>query len=398
MPISDLQLGLIALGATGVIGVFAYNKWQERKHRAHAESMFRNDHPDVLIEPPGERIEPLGERIEPAPVERMPEEVPGERIEPVIGDAPPVPIASTARPLEGPAPPQALEEAIPATEAATQADEAALSDIDPRIDCIVRVEAAEPVLGSELWSAQRHAFELIDKPVHWFAADPALNAWRELDAHETGRFQRFCCTLQMANRRGPLTGGEMVSFFEGLQKLADRFLAVVDYPQREAVLADAHRLDVFCADVDAQIAVHVVAGQTPFPGTRVAEIAEAAGLQLRGDGMFYAENEAGQTLFTLGNFDAARFAAAELPALQTHGVTLTVDVPRVADGVAAFDGMIVLGLRLANQLDGELVDDNRARLAEPALLKIRNTVAQFQQRMAQQGMAAGGATALRLFS
>ena len=60
--------------------------------------------------------------------------------------------------------------------------------------------------------------------------------------------------------------------------------------------------------------------------------------------------------------------------------------------------MIALGLRLANNLGGELVDDNRSRLAEPALLKIRDTIAQFQQQMAQQGIAAGSPTALRLFA
>ena len=116
--------------------------------------------------------------------------------------------------------------------------------------------------ANEFWSAQRHAFELIDKPVRWFALEAPRAAWRALDAHGAGRFQQFCCALQIADRRGPLSGGEMVSFFEGLQKLGDRFLAVVDYPQRESVLADANAVDAFCAGVDAQIAVHVAVSYT----------------------------------------------------------------------------------------------------------------------------------------
>jgi hypothetical protein len=369
MPISDLQIGLIALGATGVIGVFAYNKWQERKHRAHADRVFRQDHPDVLIEPPGGPAAPT-----PTAVRQDTDEAPVERIEPVIGDAP--------------------------AEEPTVADDAhaMLPEIDPRIDCIVRFEAAEPVAGNEFWSAQRHAFELIDKPIRWFALEAPHAAWRELDAHSAGRFQQFCCALQIADRRGPLSGGEMVSFFEGLQMLGDRFLAVVDYPQRETVLSDANAVDAFCAGVDAQIAVHVVASQSPFAGTKLRGIVEAAGLQLRGDGQFHAEDGEGRTLFTIGNLEAALFAAEELANLQTHGVTLTVDVPRVAQGVNAFDRMIALALRLAQSLGGEIVDDNRAKLSEPALLKIRQTVEQFQEQMVQQGVPAGSATALRLFS
>ena len=61
MAISELQWSLIALGVAGVGGVFAYNKWQERKHRAHAERVFRQDHPDVLIDQGAERREPLVE-------------------------------------------------------------------------------------------------------------------------------------------------------------------------------------------------------------------------------------------------------------------------------------------------------------------------------------------------
>ena len=368
MPISDLQLSLIALGATGVVGVFAYNKWQERKHRAHADRVFRKDHPDVLIDPRGERA------AVPTPPARDPDDAPAERIEPVIGNAP------------------AGEPPVVDT------DEAALPDIDPRIECIVRFEAAEPVAANEFWSAQRHAFELVDKPMRWFALETPRAAWRELDAHSAGRFQQFCCALQIADRRGPLSSGEMVSFFEGLQKLGDRFLAVVDYPQRETVLNDANRLDAFCAGVDAQIAVHVVAAQTPFAGSKLCGMVEAAGLQLRGDGQFHAEDGEGRALFTVGNLEAALFAAEEMANLQTHGVTLTVDVPRVAEGVNAFDRMIALALRLAESFNGEIVDDNRASLGEPALLKIRQTVEQFQQQMAQQGVPAGSATALRLFS
>jgi len=48
---SELQIALIALGVAVVVGIIAYNKWQERKHRKHAESAFRSDHRDVLLEP-----------------------------------------------------------------------------------------------------------------------------------------------------------------------------------------------------------------------------------------------------------------------------------------------------------------------------------------------------------
>ncbi|HXE37683.1 MAG TPA: hypothetical protein VN639_04345, partial [Azonexus sp.] len=46
---TELQTGLIGLGATAVVGVFAYNKWQEYRHRKLAESVFKPQHEDVLL-------------------------------------------------------------------------------------------------------------------------------------------------------------------------------------------------------------------------------------------------------------------------------------------------------------------------------------------------------------
>ena len=37
MAISELQLALIGAGAAGVVMVWAYNSWQDRKHRKTAD-------------------------------------------------------------------------------------------------------------------------------------------------------------------------------------------------------------------------------------------------------------------------------------------------------------------------------------------------------------------------
>lgn len=47
---SELQLGLIGLGTVAVIGVFAYNKWQEHRHRKVAEQVLQRVHADVLLD------------------------------------------------------------------------------------------------------------------------------------------------------------------------------------------------------------------------------------------------------------------------------------------------------------------------------------------------------------
>jgi FtsZ-interacting cell division protein ZipA len=87
-----------------------------------------------------------------------------------------------------------------------------------------------------------------------------------------------------------------------------------------------------------------------------------------------------------------------MKAFATHGITFTLDVPRVADGPRVFDRMIALAKQFAAGLGGTLVDDNRAPLGDSALDVIHDKIVEIEQRMAAQGLIAGGPQALRLFS
>ncbi len=87
---TELQMGLIGLGGAAVVGVLAYNKWQEHKHRKVAEQVLNARHADVLLsEPP-----PVETGTEAAFVETAVDEAPtmpaidvpivAERIEPSL--------------------------------------------------------------------------------------------------------------------------------------------------------------------------------------------------------------------------------------------------------------------------------------------------------------------------
>jgi hypothetical protein len=372
---SDLQLSLIGLGIALVGGVFAYNKWQERKHRKLAERVFRRDHPDVLLggrrDDAAEAAE--GERIEPA-VQAVPVDAAGN---PMAGD-----------PMEGEAP------ADPRNPPAAPPLELA----DPAIDCVVRFESAELIAGAYFWQAQEQAMGKLARPLTWCGVNERSGAWERLAADGTGDYRRLCAALQLADRRGPLSDAELTVFLNGAQRLADAFLAVSEVPARNDVLARAAEIDRFCAGVDIQIGVNVVAAGAPFSGTKLRGLAEAAGMTLREDGTFRATDEAGATLFTLSNLEAVPFAADGMKTLSTHGVTFMLDVPRVADGLRAFDRMIALARQFAGGLGGTLVDDNRVALADSALDVIHDKIVEIEQRMASQGLVAGGTQALRLFS
>ena len=50
---SELQSGLLAIGALVVVGVLIYNRVQERRAKRDAERAFGSGHDDILLRPPG---------------------------------------------------------------------------------------------------------------------------------------------------------------------------------------------------------------------------------------------------------------------------------------------------------------------------------------------------------
>ena len=113
-----------------------------------------------------------------------------------------------------------------------------------------------------------------------------------------------------------------------MQDLADQLTAIADLPARQQALDNAAKLDGFCASVDIQIGINVVAQAQAFAGTKLRALAEAAGMVIDGDGRFVRCDEDGNVLYVLLNLEAVGFSVDAMKTMSTHGVTFLLDVPR----------------------------------------------------------------------
>lgn len=368
---SELQIALVGAGLGAVVLIVAYNKWQERKHQHKADKAFKSDHRDVLLEP---RVADDDAKGRAARTERR---EPGIADDDGVADGPrPVREASIIR--SAPEVPELLDE---------------------RTDCVIRLEAIEPLDVQRLWQAQGEQLVGLSKPVRWFGFNDAENLWFPIGPNSAGACHWFCAALQLVDRRGSIGESDFMRFSGGVQRVADMVMALPPgLPARAETLRHATEVDRFCADVDVQIGVNVVAASRPFDGSEIAKLAARHGFTLSGDGSFHALADDGSTLFTLANLEPGLFAAETLPAMATGGLTLVIDVPWVQDGVAAFDRMMRIANDFAAHFGGHVVDDNRAAFGTEAADLIRAQIRQFQGRMAENGIPAGGPLARRLFA
>lgn len=420
---TELQMGLIGLGAAAVVGVFGYNKWQEIRQRKIAEAVMKPQHEDVLLgktakaEPevapmpqPVERSEPeirsaasgeATERVEPMFVDLTPTEPSDDMLMAPV-DAkmpePPViePVAKAAAEPVAPLQEASQEPAEPVHE--VEAGEVPAELLDPRLEYIVAMELVEPVSSIQILHSQRSNLHRLNKPVLWVGFNEKTREWQRLSPDVDLDVRRLRVGLQLVNRLGPVSEGDLVIFANAMQALADELMAVADMPPSR-VLDQAAEIDRFCAAVDLEIGLNLVSRNSAFPGTKIRALSEAAGMVLGVDGLFTRYDDAGRAQFSLQNFESTPFSADSLRTVTTHGLTFLLDVPRVDHGERVFMQMSEVAKRFADTLQGALVDDNRQPLSDSQLEHIRREfIGKPQATMASFGLAAGSAQALRLFS
>lgn len=332
---TELQIGLLAIGALVVAGVLVYNRVQERSAKRGAESAFRSGHADALMEPHAA-----------AAGRDAPPEAPRPAVRPAPADLP----NAAAQP-------------------------------DPAIDYIVEIAAEQPLAQAAL----REPWHTIER----------RHARRALLAGSTdGRSWR--AGLQLVSRDGAIGEADLIEFRSAVETLAAAAGATVSAPEMRAAVEAARALDEFCAETDIQVVVHVQGG--PFPGTKIRAAAEAAGLALDADGRFALRDDEQRLLYTLGAHDGAAFSAATIRDAMPVSLTLALDVPRTPDMRRSFESMTRLAHQLAAALGGSMADDNGNTLDERSIEAIALQLDAVRARLEARGLPPGGPAALRLYS
>ena len=360
---SDFQLGLLGIGVVVVLVVIAFNKWQEIRYRRQSEASLQPQSVDALLEPSGVR--------------------------PDVGESPEIPAepkgtgsdgGARSEPSFGPAPAKGVD--IPP----------ASRTVRSPIDLVVTVASDAGILLSDF-----RAEPLDEGMTRRIGVDALIEGnWEKL--REDMRYPQVNIRLQLVNRAGPVSSADLDQFGKWIGEFTDRTGATHEPVDLAAARQAAVELDRFCGEADILIAVHVVAGANPFPGTRIRSIAEAAGLVIEPTGIFRKRDDEGRELFRLANEGGALFQAETMRELVTKSVVLEFDVARSPGGSHGFNKFRQFAEHLASGLGGKVVDDNRSPLGAAGFDAIAKELAGVYQAMTARGFAPGSPESLRLFS
>lgn len=352
---SELQIGLIALGVLLILLVLGFNWWQDRRVRRRMQAHF-----------PASEQDPLLGAGEAARVARR---------EPGMGqDGQPEAAALAQAAAASPAP---------------EADDP--EEPDPAVEVVLEIHFAEPQTGAQLLPYIQSLRQIGKKPLRFFATTDRGRHRSRIRAEES--YSTLQLAILLANRSGPLTAIEWSQAWARAQDLADRFEGSLEGPDQQQVLEQAVSLDGVCAALDAQVGLTLLLGSAQ-PAAEVLSVAREQGFAAEGARLAWLA-DGGEVRFTLARGDGAAFDAG-MGGIER--LSLLLDVPCSPPDERAFGRMVDVGRHLAQRLRAELVDDQGRPLAQGAEQVIDGQLQTLFERLDQAGLSAGGERALRVFS
>jgi hypothetical protein len=370
---TDLQTSLIVIGGAIVVGVMAFNKWQEHKAKKSVERAFSTGQDDVLMSASSTAS------------------LNADRQEPIFSDAHAQSdhsISHLAAQLQS-ADVQDGEDSGSASYSSAFLEAVPKElPVDPLVDCIIPLALDAPVRGEKIILPLQNLRHVGSKPVH-FIGQREDGGWEPI-AHGAV-YTALQAGVQLANRSSALNELEYSELVTRLRQISDDIGAEADIPDMTTVMVSSRAMHQFVTEYDAKLSVNIHSNGAPWAISTLLSALERHGFDLRPDGNLVMADGEGGILYSLST-------NVTLAADTTSILTLLLDVPCVAQARDGFGSMIACAKMLASRLDGKVVDDGDLPLSDEAIGAIAQQVAAFYRDMESAEIPAGSNRALRLFS
>jgi FtsZ-interacting cell division protein ZipA len=405
---TDLQIALIFLGIIIVLAVVVYNWRQEKNLRSKISNDFIVPHKDVLVDTTSAHEIDQTALQQPSNVADIEA---SDGVETVL-EKPAIDENKNEKAIEEneqevavadekQETPELIEEAIIENELTTSNDLITLpKEVHVAVDLIALLTATEPMNGQQLLARQQAILPNIGALIMLYGADEANN-WHRIDEAlgQHIHFRKVICSLQLADRRGPVGESVIHQFQFAINAIGVEFDAHVVWQGEHDPVKQAIDLDDFCMHVDQLVRVHLMQGKTPIHGTKFKGLAEANDMQLV-NGQFYCYDEKNkdQVIYTLINADDQPFTAESLRLNIVRGATFQIEVPKLENCEQTFNRVILVAQQMAGSVGAALVDDNQRPLGTAQVEKIRQQLKVIHSAMVERKITPGSSISQRLFS
>lgn len=221
------------------------------------------------------------------------------------------------------------------------------------------------------------------------------NQFQEAEAIPGVSYKAYVIGLQAISRSGLVSREELQQFGKQVEDFAFSVDGSCQLTDIDEFYKIAKPMDELCARVDQIIGLHLVSRET-VSGIDLRTALEKNGFTLSHDGVFYYPSYE-EERFKVVNMDETPFTTGLLATNYFKGFSILFDITHVPLGAKNFDTFMGLAVKLAKELDLDLVDDELNELSSEWLKNIGSYVLQRQKEMEEVGITPGGELAQRLF-
>jgi len=272
-----------------------------------------------------------------------------------------------------------------------------ISKIDPNIDCVVVLKFDLRAHGSEI--LEKMSMWPKNSSYHFFLEGHQENAsggfWESVTPDHL--YQEIQLSMQLANRRGPISQDELADFLGHASELAQQVDAEIDLPPIQEVLAQALDLDSFAVQCDVQLGLNVVPNMMSWESKDVemALLNHRFLLARDGSGFNYFVNN---HLLFKAQVPQLNFLTDDLQNARIKQILFSLEVPLVPMELNPFTLAFEVSSQLAIELDGKILDDNGRELDAHSINLINDQLQPIYGLMQERQILPGTPSALRLFS
>lgn len=359
---NDLQLTLLIVGGGGIAAMIAYNWWQDYRLRKQASERFGETDQDPLLNTGS--VKSGFERTEPG----------------FSGSQDFAPSTEFDE--------SSLEASFDAPQNDSHLQNEPQMTIDKRLfaDFIIRFDEEK---DANTWKTLVDGLEQINRKriiysaspdtaesaeILWFKASPYIGTAKSLKA-----------SVQIANRKGPLSSIEFSEVLGKFKRFAEDQNADIEFPEMKEVVAKAETLDQAAAALDTLLGLHCLLPETVQESTAVDMLAVAGWVQ-KGHQWFLSDESGTLASMVIHNAPGKRL------------LSFSIDVPNSAEPIKALGDIVTVCHGMNEKFGAPLMDDSGRTLSTQAIEGIYNQLIERVRNLTDSGFKPGAPVARILFS
>ena len=369
---SEMQIYLLAFGLAVIVGVFVFNRLQERRFRKKLDKKGEQGAKDPLLDQISESDKKTLETTRLSPSETSGEPVEGE----IVKDS----FRADSRPI-------VTDEDLPID----------LEFLDPAITFQIDLTSPEGLCISSTGRLQEVLSSITKR--HQVLGSNRKEKESVIISDPDSIFEKLKIVVQLTDRNGAMTKDEIESIATNIYSESVPTGAIATQIKVDVEAERAADLKQFSDDVDLLFGLTVERPRgVSMPGVEVLSLAKSLGMRLNRFGVFIMPDSDGKTLFSLENRDSTPFVESQLTTQELSGITFLLDVTTAIDGIKTFNKMAGVAKQFSDAMNASICDDNSHIVNDAGLDMIRQQLGKIYSRMEEQGILPGTLVAEQLFS